>query len=138
MVYFSLFFVSFLGGTILPASSELTLLGLLSTNNYNELALLISASFGNILGAVCNWLLGFYLFKHINKRWFPFTQKQINTASLRFKKFGIWSLLFTWVPIAGDPLTLAAGILKIHFSIFLILVSLGKIGRYYILYYFMN
>ena len=64
MIYLSLFAVSFLGGSILPASSELTLTGLLITNNYNELGLLISASFGNILGAACNWFLGFYFLKH--------------------------------------------------------------------------
>ena len=135
MIYFSLFLISFLGGSILPVSSELTLAGLLSVNNYNELGLLISASFGNILGAVCNWLLGFYLFKRINKKWFPFTQNQINKASLWFKKFGTWSLLFAWVPIVGDPLTLVAGILKTRFSLFLALVSLGKISRYSFLYY---
>ena len=70
MVYFSLFWVSFLGGSILPISSEFTLVGLLSTNNYNELGLLIIASLGNILGAVCNWILGFYSLKYINKKWF--------------------------------------------------------------------
>ena len=138
MVYFSLFFVSFLGGSILPGSSELTLAALLSTNNYNELGLLIIASLGNILGAVCNWILGFYLLKYIKKRWFPFTLNQIDKASLWFKKFGIWSLLFAWVPIIGDPLTLVAGILKTRFSIFLFLVSIGKAGRYFFLYYLMN
>ena len=138
MVYFSLFFVSFLGGSILPGSSEWTLAALLSTNNYNELGLLIIASLGNILGAVCNWILGFYLLKYIKKRWFPFTLNQIDKASLWFKKFGIWSLLFAWVPIIGDPLTLVAGILKTRFSIFLFLVSIGKAGRYFFLYYLMN
>ena len=138
MVYFSLFFVSFLGGSILPVSSELTLVGLLSTNSYNELGLLIIASLGNILGAAFNWILGFHLLKYVNKKWFPFTLNEIDKASLWFKKFGIWSLLFAWVPIIGDPLTLGAGILKLRFSIFLFLVSIGKISRYSILYYLMN
>ena len=138
MVYFSLFLASFLGGSILPIASELTFVGLLSTNNYNELGLLVTASFGNILGAACNWILGFYLLKHVNRKWFPFTLNQIDKASLWFKKFGIWSLLFAWVPIIGDPLTLVAGILKLRFSIFLFLVSIGKIGRYFFLYYLIN
>ena len=70
MVYLSLFIVSFLAATILPASSELTLAGLLNTRNYNELALLFTASFGNILGSIFNWLLGFYLLKNIKKNGF--------------------------------------------------------------------
>jgi len=86
MVYFSLFSVSFLAATILPASSELTSISLLSTNDYNSLALLISASFGNILGSIFNWILGFYLLKHINKKWFPLTQSQIEKASYWFRK----------------------------------------------------
>jgi|TARA_B110000211_G_scaffold51493_1_gene56610 membrane protein YqaA with SNARE-associated domain len=138
MVYLSLFIVSFLAATILPASSELTLAGLLNTRDYNELALLFTASFGNILGSIFNWLLGFYLLKNIKKKWFPFSQNQISKASHLFKRFGVWSLLFAWAPILGDPLTFVAGILKIRFSIFLFLVSLGKISRYFFLYYLIN
>lgn len=130
MIYLSLFAVSFLAATILPASSELTLATLLSTKDYNSLALLSSASIGNILGAVFNWCLGFYLLRHIKKKWFPFNQRQIDKASSWFKKFGIWSLLFSWLPIVGDPLTFVAGILKIKFLIFFILVSVGKVLRY--------
>lgn len=138
MIYFSLFTVSFLAATILPVSSELTLAGLLSSPDYNGLTLLICASFGNITGSVFNWVLGIYLLKHINKKWVPFSQSQIDKASLWFKKFGVFSLLFAWVPIVGDPLTLVAGILKIRFFVFLILVSVGKIARYSFLYYLIS
>jgi len=113
-------------------SSELTLAGLLTSNNYNIYWLLSSASLGNILGSVFNWLLGHYLLKYLSIKWFPFNQIQIDQASNWFKKFSIWSLLFAWVPIIGDPLTLVAGILRVKFSTFLILVSIGKILRYLI------
>ena len=138
VTYLSLLFISFLAATILPFSSELVLASLLNVDKYNSFVLIVTASLGNILGSVFNWLLGFYLFKYINKKWFPLTQSQIEKASYWFRKFGIWSLLFAWVPIIGDPLTLVAGTLKIRFPIFLFLVSLGKIGRYFFLYYLMN
>ena len=138
MVYISLFTISFLAATILPISSELTLAGLINTKDHNAIVLLSSASLGNILGSVFNWVIGFYLFKHIDKKWLPFSQTQIDKASLKFKKFGAWSLLFTWVPIIGDPLTFVAGLLKFRFSIFLCLVSLGKISRYFFVYSLMN
>jgi membrane protein YqaA with SNARE-associated domain len=138
MVYISLFAISFFAATILPVSSELTLAGLINTNDYNNIILLSSASLGNILGSVFNWAIGFYLSENINKKWLPFSQTQINKASLKFKKFGAWSLLFAWVPIIGDPLTFIAGVLKLHFFIFLLLVSLGKIGRYFLIYCLMN
>ena len=82
--YLSLLLISFLAATILPLSSELTLAGLLNASEYNSFALIGTASLGNILGSVFNWLLGFYLFEYINKKWFPFKENQIIAASKRF------------------------------------------------------
>jgi|TARA_B110000914_G_C15452288_1_gene441540 membrane protein YqaA with SNARE-associated domain len=108
---------------------------LLKTNNYNPFFLIGVSSLGNILGSVFNWLLGFYLLKYINKKWFPFNQNQINIASKKFSKFGVWSLLFAWLPVVGDPLTLIAGILKVNFLLFIILVAAGKISRYFFVFF---
>ena len=136
--YFSLFLISFLAATIFPLSSELTLAGLLSTENYSSFVLIGVASLGNILGSVFNWLLGFYLLKYINRKWFPFKGHQIKYASKQFKKLGIWSLLFSWVPVIGDPLTFIAGILKVNFLLFLILVAVGKFSRYFFVFTLIN
>jgi len=136
--YLLLFLLSFLAATIFPLSSELTLVGLLSSGVYSSFLLISIASLGNILGSVFNWTLGYYLSKHINKKWFPFKKNTISNASKRFKKFGVWSLLFAWVPVIGDPLTLIAGTLKVNFMIFLLLVAVGKISRYFFIYVLIN
>jgi len=136
MIYLSLFIISFLASTILPFSSELTLAGLIATSNYDNLLLLIVASFGNVLGSVVNWSLGFYSRNLTTKKWFPFKETQIERSSAWFRKFGKWSLLFAWLPIIGDPLTLVAGLLRVRFLEFLILVSIGKVSRYFLIYYF--
>ena len=136
MIYLSLFAISFLAATILPLSSELMLASLITTSNYDSLLLLIVASFGNILGSVVNWALGFYSRNLTTKKWFPFKDKQIENSSKWFNKLGKWSLLFAWVPVIGDPLTLAAGLLRVKFLEFLILVSIGKVSRYLLIYYF--
>ena len=138
MIYLSLFSISFLAATILPLSSELMLTGLIATSNYDSLLLLIVASFGNVLGSVVNWILGFYSRNLTTKKWFPFKDRQIKNSSKWFDKFGKWSLLFTWVPIIGDPLTLAAGLLRVKFIEFLILVSIGKVSRYIIIFYLLS
>ena len=138
MIYLSLFIISFLAATILPFSSELTLAGLIATSSYNNLSLLIVASLGNVLGSVVNWILGFYSRNLSKKKWFPFKDEQIEKSSKWFNKFGRWSLLFVWVPIIGDPLTLAAGLLRVKFIEFLILVSIGKISRYLIIFYLLS
>ena len=137
-IYLSLFIISFLAATILPFSSELTLAGLVATSNYDNLLLLIVASLGNVLGSVVNWILGFYSRNLSKKRWFPFKDKQIKKSSKWFNKFGKWSLLFVWIPIIGDPLTLAAGLLRVKFIEFLILVSIGKVSRYLVIFYLLS
>ena len=137
MIYLSLFSISFLAATILPFSSELTLAGLISTSNYDNLILLVVASFGNVLGSVFNWSLGFYSRNLSTKKWFPFKETQIERSSKWFSKFGKWSLLFAWVPIVGDPLTFVAGLLRVRFFDFIILVAIGKVSRYLIIFYLM-
>ena len=87
MIYLSLFFISFLAATILPFSSEFTLAGLITTSNYDNVLLLIVASFGNVLGSVINWVLGFYSRNLAIKKWFPFKEVQIERSSKWFNKF---------------------------------------------------
>jgi len=135
VIYLSLFAISFLAATILPFSSELTLAGLIATSDYDNLLLLIAASFGNVLGSVVNWALGSYSRNLTTKKWFPFKETQIERSSKWFKKFGKWSLLFAWVPVVGDPLTLVAGILRVKFIDFIILVAIGKVSRYIFVFY---
>ena len=135
MIYLSLFAISFLAATILPFSSELTLAGLIATSDYDNLLLLIVSSFGNVLGSVVNWALGSYSRNLTTKKWFPFKETQIERSSKWFRKFGKWSLLFAWVPVLGDPLTLVAGILRVKFIDFIILVAIGKVSRYIFVFY---
>ena len=135
MIYLSLFAISFFAATVLPFSSELTLAGLITKSDYNNFLLLIIASFGNILGSVFNWILGFYFRNFVTKKWFPFKERQIERSSKWFSKFGKWSLLFAWLPIIGDPLTFVAGLLRVKFFYFIILVAIGKVSRYCFIFY---
>ena len=135
MIYLSLFAISFLAATILPFSSELSLAALIATSDYDNLLLLTVASFGNILGSLVNWALGSYSRNLTTKKWFPFKETQIERSSKWFRKFGKWSLLFAWVPVVGDPLTLVAGILRVKFIDFIILVAIGKVSRYIFVFY---
>jgi membrane protein YqaA with SNARE-associated domain len=135
MEYIALFFISFFAATILPVSSELTLVGMMSASIYSSSLLLLFASVGNVLGSCVNWYLGIHFIRFKDKKWFPFSDKQIQKSSFWFEKYGLWSLLFAWVPIVGDPLTFVAGILKINFFKFLIFVTIGKIFRYWIIVY---
>ena len=128
--YFQLFIISFLAATILPLSSELVLSTMLLTDSFDKYLLLVVASFGNILGSSVNWYLGKKILIFKDKKWFPANERQIAKGEIYFKKYGIWSLLLAWVPIIGDPLTIVAGILRVKFFTFLLLISISKIFRY--------
>ena len=62
--------------------------------------------------------------------WFPFSKKDVERAGRNFRKFGLWSLLFAWLPIVGDPLTFVAGMFGVGFWPFVLLVAIGKTARY--------
>ena len=131
-IYTSLFLAAFLAATILPAQSELGLAGLLASNSYNTMILIAVASIGNTLGATLNCALGRGIGHLQNNKWFPTTPKQLDMVSEWYRKYGRWSLLLSWVPVVGDPITVAAGLLREPFFSFLILVGLAKTVRYLI------
>ena len=129
VTYLTLFSIAFLAATILPFSSEVVLVGLSATSG-EKIPLLVVASFGNVLGSSFNWVLGKYTRNLETKKWFPFSTNQLQKASFWFTKYGKWSLLFAWLPIIGDPLTFIAGVVRLRFVPFLILVTIGKVSRY--------
>ena len=133
--YFQLSLISFLAATILPFSSEVVLTTMYLSNSFEPYFLLIFASIGNIMGSITNWYLGKKITLFQNRKWFPVSPDQLERSRKYFKKYGLWSLLLAWVPIIGDPLTLLAGVLKVRFSIFFLLVSISKISRYVFILY---
>jgi membrane protein YqaA with SNARE-associated domain len=92
--------------------------------------LLFAATAGNLLGSLVNWVLGRYFAGFRERRWFPVTQASYDRAERWFTRFGSWSLLFAWLPVVGDPLTVAAGLLRVPFWRFFVLVGVGKAARY--------
>ncbi len=129
MAYLVLFISAFGAATLLPLSSELTLVAMLS-QEYSVIVLWSVATLGNTLGACVNWWLGIYLAHFKDRPWFPFKPVQLEKAQHWFKRYGQWGLLLSWMPVVGDALTLVAGTLRVRFSVFLILVALGKGARY--------
>ena len=120
--------------TIIPFGSEAYFITLLSLEKYNHFILFVVASVGNVLGSLFNWICGFYINFFIKKSWLPINNKIIDRGNKLFKKYGKWSLLISWFPLIGDPITFAAGTLRYPIIPFLVLVSIGKVGRYLIIY----
>ena len=127
----ALFLSAFLAATILPLSSEAVLAALTATEGPDVLLLVAVATVGNTAGALINWLLGRFCLRWRDRKWFPVKPLALARATRWFQHWGSWTLLFAWLPVVGDPLTLVAGILRVNFWLFLALVAVGKAVRYF-------
>ncbi|TMP43767.1 DedA family protein [Pseudoalteromonas citrea] len=130
LAYFGLFFSAFSSATLLPGSSEVVLSALAINNRETLFQLWLVATMGNVLGSCVNYWLGLKMMSYQHTSWFPISPQQVMKAQQLFGRYGVWSLLLSWVPIIGDPLTLVAGLCKFRFWLFLLLVSISKGARY--------
>lgn len=128
--YGGLFLLSFLAATILPAQSEIGLVALIVNDEHSLIGLIAAASVGNTLGAVVNWGLGRGVDRFSDRKWFPVKPRQLDHAARWYHRYGRWSLLLSWTPFLGDPLTVVAGVLREPFWSFLTIVAIAKTGRY--------
>ena len=128
-----LFLISSSAATLLPGGSEAALLLLANEGTYGLALLLGVASVGNILGSLVNYALGRYALCFQSRRWFPVKPTQLQKAQGWFARWGQYSVLGAWLPFVGDPITVAAGVMRMHWARFLVLVSLSKTLRYAVL-----
>jgi len=131
----SLCFTSFLAATILPFSSEVALYAALQ-NGLDPIIALLSASFGNVSAVIVNYYLGYFLYTKTKQKLLG--SKTGKKAYLYGHKYGYISLLLSWLPIIGDPITLVAGLLRLRFFWFLLIVSILRILRYILIILWFN
>lgn len=128
MTYLVLFFSALISATLFPLGSEALLIFDIK-EGYNLYLLILIATLGNSLGAVINYFLGLKGEEYLVKKNL-IKEKYIVKSKYYFDKYGGFSLLFSWLPIIGDPITFIAGTLKYDFKKFLILVVVAKFSRY--------
>ncbi|WP_085683801.1 MULTISPECIES: YqaA family protein [unclassified Pseudomonas] len=131
--YLGLFLAAFGAATLLPLQSEAVLVGLLVSDRYWLWGLLAVATLGNVLGSSVNWWLGRGLERFQDRRWFPVSPKHMARARAHYQRYGHWSLLLSWLPVIGDPLTLIAGVMREPLGRFLLIVTIAKGARYGVL-----
>ncbi len=131
--YILMFIVAFVSATLLPAQSEAVLVALVAEDEHSPWALVATATMGNSLGSTLNWYLGSLAQKFLHARWFPIKEEKLRRAETWYHRYGRWSLLLSWVPVIGDPLTFAAGVLKEPFLSFFSITCAAKLFRYLVL-----
>lgn len=129
LAYGSLALSAFLGATVLPGQSEVVLVTLMAAG-WPVWSLILVASAANVIGSMVNWWLGRNLVRFQDKRWFPVNPQQLQRAESWYQRYGWWLLLFAWVPLLGDSITLIAGVFRERLWRFVLLVTIAKTSRY--------
>lgn len=127
--YLALFFLSFLAATLLPLGSEWLLAALVVKGGDPAWSVLVATA-GNTCGALTTYAVGLWGGQWLFRRVLRIDAAAQERAERFFARYGAWALLFSWVPVVGDPLCLAGGVLRIGFWRFLLLVGTGKFIRY--------
>lgn len=124
-----LFLTAFLAATVVPFQSEFVFVAQQLAETAELWVLIAIAGLGNTLGAFVNYGLGRGIDRFRDRRWFPATPATLDRAGAWFERYGVWVLLFSWLPV-GDVLTVLAGVLRTNIWLFGLLVAIGKFGRY--------
>jgi len=127
--YPSLFLLSFLASTLLPLGSEWLLAAML-LQRHDPLTAVLVATTGNYLGACTSYWIGIFGGSLLAEKVLRIDASARARAERFFGRYGSWSLLLSWLPVVGDPLCLAGGLLRIPYLRFSLLVATGKLARY--------
>jgi membrane protein YqaA with SNARE-associated domain len=130
-----LFVLSFLAATILPLGSEWLMI-IMIVQDFPLQDVIITATAGNYLGACTTYLIGIWGAHFVIRKILRIDDVQLVRVEKLYNKYGKLSLLLSWLPVIGDPLCLIAGIFRINFVHFSVLVFVGKFFRYAILAFF--
>lgn len=125
-----LFTSAFLSATILPGTSEAALVLVLAAGTASTALAVAVATVGNVCGSVLNWAIGYFFASYRDHPRFPVKPDKFERYSEVYRKWGVWTLLMSWVPLIGDPLTIIAGVMRSPLPLVIVLVALAKGLRY--------
>lgn len=127
--YGGMFLSAFLAGTVLPFSSEVVLLACIALGLDPVLSVL-STTVGNALGGLtCYWIGRMGKMEWIEK-YLRVDKKQLDKASRFIRGKGSWMAVLSFLPVIGDALLVALGLMKANIWIVFASMSIGKLARY--------
>ncbi len=127
-----MFVSAFLSGSILPFSSELVMVGLLAAGA-DPVELLIWGTIGNTLGTLVNFGIGRLGREEWINQWSHIPPEKLEKGKKWVQRYGAWAGLLSWLPVAGEIITVAMGFLRVNFAYSVLTITLGKFIRYWVL-----
>lgn len=134
VAFIGLFLTAFAAATILPFSSEAAVVAAI-LGGLNPWAVLFWASLGNCLACLFNYGMGRLFSEKASLR---LRKSRWGRRSIYwFHKYGVWTLLLSWAPLVGDPITIVAGLFRMKLVPFVLLVFSLRVGRYLLIIWVM-
>jgi membrane protein YqaA with SNARE-associated domain len=130
--YLGFFLASFLAATLVPLSSEV-IAAVMVTRGFTPTGLVIAGTLGGYLGSLVNYYMAKYGSKLAFSRFFRVDPERLKRVQGAYAKWGSPLLFFSWLPVLGETITVAGGVLCIPLPIFSFWVLFGRAARYIIL-----
>lgn len=124
-----LFLGAFLAATIVPFSSDALYLAVLIATK-DPLGCFLYGTIGNWLGGITTYWIGWLGRWEWIERWFKVKHETLEKQKVKIDKYGVWMALLSWVPIVGDVIVIALGFYKTRPLWTIILLLVGKAGRF--------
>ncbi len=124
-----LFLASFLAATVVPFSSELVLSGMLVAG-FDPYISLIVATIGNWMGGLTSYGLGWLGKWHWIEKYLRISTAKMAKVHAKIEGKEGWIAFFCWLPIVGDVLAVALGLIKSNFYRTALWMLIGKGARY--------
>ncbi len=127
--YWGMGILSFLSGSIVPIASEVLLVFFLNLG-LNAVSLTLVATLGNTLGGITCFMIGYLTNKATVQKLFRISDRRMKRADLMIQKYGFWTAALSFVPVIGEALLVALGIMRVDKYKVMSVMAFGKFVRY--------
>lgn len=124
-----LFLGTFLAATIVPFSSDALYAGILLAG-CDPIASLFVGTFGNWLGGITSFYIGWLGKWEWIERWFHVKADTLERQHHRVERWGALLAFLTWVPFIGDVFAIALGFYRVRPGFCILFMLLGKFIRF--------
>ena len=132
--YMGMLIAAFLAASILPFSSEAVMVGLQAAG-LDPVALIAYGTIGNVLGSMFNYTIGRLGKMDWIEKYLHVKKEDLDKAHKFMAGKGAWMGLLSVIPVIGDVITVALGLMRANVVIVVISVTISKLARYMLLVY---
>lgn len=132
--YWGMFLSAFIAGSIFPLSSEAVMVALLAAG-LNPRTLIIYATIGNVGGGMFNYAIGTLGRTDWIEKYLHIEREKLERAQRFMAGHGAWMGFFAFMPVLGEAITVALGLMRANLPVTLISMTIGKLLRFILLVY---